>query len=95
MGFANIFLKSLFVDKGRILIEIGQEVKKVAKKRLVRPRKGRVIAGVCAGIAEYFDVDPVLVRLLLLLFFMSGGSILFYLIAWLVMPDENNIKGEG
>ncbi len=64
----------------------------MARKRLVRPKKGRVIAGVCAGIGEYFDIDPVLVRLLLILFVMSGGSVLFYIIAWIVIPDEEQVK---
>ncbi len=63
------------------------------KKRLYRPKRGRVIGGVCAGIGEYFDIDPVLVRLILLLFVLSGGSILFYLIAWLIIPDEDSVKG--
>ncbi len=62
------------------------------KKRLSRPKRGRVIGGVCAGIGEYFDIDPVLVRLILLLFVLSGGSILFYIIAWIIMPDEESIK---
>ncbi len=64
----------------------------MARKRLVRPKKGRVIAGVCAGIGEYFDIDPVLVRLLLILFVISGGSVLFYIIAWIVIPDEEQVK---
>lgn len=63
------------------------------KKRLYRPKRGRVIGGVCAGIGEYFNIDPVLVRLILLLFVLSGGSILFYLIAWLIIPDEDSVKG--
>ncbi len=63
------------------------------KKRLYRPKRGRIIGGVCAGIGEYFDIDPVLVRLILLLFVLSGGSILFYLIAWLIIPDEDSVKG--
>ncbi len=65
----------------------------MAKKRLYRPKKGRIIAGVCAGLGEYFDIDPVIIRLLLLLFILSGGSILFYLIAWIIIPDEDKVKG--
>lgn len=66
----------------------------MAKKRLYRPKKGRIIAGVCAGLGEYFDIDPVIIRLLLLLFILSGGSILFYLIAWIIIPDEDKVKGD-
>ncbi len=56
-------------------------------KRLYRSRKNRMIAGVCGGIAEYFNMDPTWVRLLFLLFFFLGGSaLLVYLVMWLVVP---------
>ena len=61
----------------------------IARKRLVRPRVGRKIAGVCAGIAEYFDLDPTLVRVLwLIVAIMTGVGFLAYLVAWIVMPEE-------
>lgn len=56
--------------------------------RLVRLTNDRMIAGVCGGIAEYFRVDPTLVRALLVAFTLLGGSgILLYVILWLVMPE--------
>ena len=61
----------------------------VARKRLVRPRQGRKIAGVCLGFAEYFDIDVTVVRLVwLIASFMTGIGLLSYPIAWIVMPDE-------
>lgn len=58
-------------------------------KRLYRSRKNRMIAGVCGGIADYFNMDPTWVRLLFLLFFFLGGSaLLVYLVMWLVVPVE-------
>jgi len=61
----------------------------VARKRLVRPRQGRRIAGVCLGFAEYFDIDVTLVRLMWLVgSFMTGIGLLAYPIAWIVMPEE-------
>jgi len=61
----------------------------VARKRLVRPRQGRKIAGVCAGVAEYFDLDVSLVRLVwLITSVMTGIGLLSYPIAWIVMPEE-------
>lgn len=61
----------------------------VARKRLVRPREGRSIAGVCLGFAEYFDLDVTLVRLVwLLVSFMTGIGLLAYPIAWVEMPEE-------
>src|SRR5271166_3150716 len=60
-----------------------------ATKRLYRIQDGRVVAGVCAGLAAYFGVDPTLVRLAFALLTVFGGvGILLYLGAWLVMPDE-------
>jgi len=61
----------------------------VARKRLVRPRAGRKIAGVCAGMAEYFDLDVTLVRLVwLIVGVCTGIGLLAYPIAWIVMPEE-------
>ena len=58
-------------------------------KRLYRTREGRVVAGVCAGIAAYFGIDPTLVRLVVALFTIFGGAgVLLYLVAWIVIPEE-------
>jgi phage shock protein C len=60
-----------------------------ATKRLYRIRDGRIVAGVCAGLAAYFGVDPTLVRLaFVLLTFFGGLGVLLYLGAWMVIPDE-------
>ena len=56
-------------------------------KRLYKSNREKMVDGVCAGIGEYFDVDPTLVRLAWLLFCAVGGSgILVYIIAALVIP---------
>jgi phage shock protein C len=61
----------------------------IARKRLVRPRAGRKIAGVCLGFAEYFDLDVTLVRLVwLVVALMTGVGLLAYPVAWIVMPEE-------
>jgi len=60
-----------------------------ARHRLVRPRVGRKVAGVCLGLAEYFDLDVTLVRLVwLIVSVMTGVGLFAYPIAWIVMPDE-------
>jgi phage shock protein C len=60
-------------------------------KRLMRSRSNGKIAGVCAGLAAYFDVDVVLVRLAWLVFSIVPGAIIggviAYIAAWLVMPE--------
>jgi phage shock protein C len=61
----------------------------IGRKRLVRPRANRKIAGVCAGFAEYFDLDVSLVRLVwLIVAVMTGIGLLTYPIAWIIMPEE-------
>lgn len=59
------------------------------EKRLVRPREGRWVAGVCTGVARYFGLDPTLIRVLWAIFACAGGGgILAYLVCWLVIPEE-------
>jgi phage shock protein C len=58
-------------------------------KKLVRSRTDRKIAGVCAGFADYLELDVTLVRILWLMLVLFGGwGLLGYLIAWIVMPQE-------
>ena len=58
------------------------------EKRLTRDVNNKKIAGVCAGIAIYFDLDPTLVRVIwILLVCVAGTGVLAYLIAWAVMPE--------
>lgn len=58
-------------------------------KRLYRSRRNRVIAGVCGGIGEYLNVDPVLVRIVaVLLLFAGGGSLIAYIVCIFVIPEE-------
>ena len=59
------------------------------RKKLIRPRVGRKIAGVCAGFAEYLELDVTLVRLVwLAVGVMTGVGLLAYPIAWIIMPEE-------
>jgi len=58
-------------------------------KKLYRSRKDYMIAGVCGGIAEYFDIDSTLVRLLAVLVVLIGGAgVVAYIIAWIVIPKN-------
>ena len=61
-------------------------------KRLYKSRNDRMIAGVCGGIGEYFDIDPTLIRILwVTLLFMAGGGLVAYLIAWIVIPNASQL----
>ena len=56
---------------------------------LRRPIHGRMVAGVAAAVARYFDVDPVLVRIaLVVLTFFGGSGLMLYLAGWLLIPEE-------
>lgn len=58
-------------------------------KRLYRSNKDRKLGGVCGGIADYFDIDPVFVRILFVVAAFWGGSgILAYIICWIVIPEQ-------
>ena len=58
------------------------------KRRLYRSDKNRVIAGVCGGLGEYFAIDPIIFRLLFLVFLFAGFGILIYIIAWIFVPGK-------
>lgn len=55
-------------------------------KRFYRSRNNRIVAGVAGGLAEYFDLDPVLVRLICFGLLFSGGFLFVYIAAWLFVP---------
>ncbi len=58
-------------------------------KHLNRLRRGRLVAGVCTGLAAYFGIDATLVRLAFAVLTVFGGlGILLYLCAWVIIPDE-------
>ena len=58
-------------------------------KRLYRSRKNRVLAGICGGIGEYYNVDPVLIRIIaVFLTLFLGFPLLVYLVAIFVIPEE-------
>ena len=59
------------------------------KKRLTRSNDG-MIGGVCAGLAEYLDLDPTIVRVAwVLMVFFAGFGILLYAILWIIMPKKD------
>lgn len=56
-------------------------------KRLMRSSRDKKIGGVCAGLADYFDIDPTIVRVVWLLAILFGGTgLLAYVILWIVLP---------
>ncbi len=64
----------------------------MSNKKLVRNTSEQMLAGVAAGIADYFNIDPVIVRLIFVLMFLTGGhGLLVYIVLAIIMPaDEPN-----
>jgi phage shock protein PspC (stress-responsive transcriptional regulator) len=59
------------------------------KAGLVRPRQGRILAGVCAGLGRRVGLDPWLVRVLAIAsLFLPGPQFIAYIVLWIVMPSE-------
>lgn len=64
-------------------------------KRLYRSKKERMLGGVCAGLGEHLDIDPTVIRLVwvAVTLLSLGTGLIVYLIAWIVIPDENPSDG--
>ncbi|HAD81597.1 MAG: hypothetical protein A2509_09570 [Candidatus Edwardsbacteria bacterium RIFOXYD12_FULL_50_11] len=64
-------------------------------KRLYRSGRDRVIAGICGGLADYFDIDPLLIRIIFMILALAGGlGIIIYLAAWLIVPGQSLSAGQ-
>jgi phage shock protein C len=64
-------------------------------KRVYRSRTDRMIGGVCAGMAKYFNMDPVMMRLIWVIMLCMGFGFLAYIVAWIIIPLEPlDNKGE-
>ena len=61
---------------------------KMEQKKLLRSVDNRMICGVCGGIGNYFNIDPTLIRLVWVLASLSGGGLLVYIIASIIIPEE-------
>lgn len=67
----------------------------MSDKKLYRTTEGKVFAGVCSGLGEYFGIDPVIVRLVwVILICCCGIGLVAYLLAWLIIPKKPIITAE-
>ena len=81
--------------------EVVTKMPRSRTKKLYRDPDDRVLGGVCSGLAAYFNIDPIIVRLIFVaLFFGGGSSLIIYLILWIIAPKAANtaqrleMKGE-
>jgi phage shock protein C len=67
-------------------------IQKEGPKRLKRSVSDKMLAGVCGGLADYFEIDPTIIRLIFVLAVLIGGTgVLAYLIMWIIVPKESLI----
>jgi len=65
------------------------------ERRIYRSRKNRMIAGVCGGIAEYLNIDPAIVRLIMALLVLANGlGIILYILAVIIIPEKPEETGD-
>lgn len=62
-------------------------------RKLYLSDEDKKIGGVCGGLAEYFDIDPIIIRIGWVVFALMGAGLLAYLIAWIVIP-RRDLKGD-
>ncbi len=64
--------------------------KKTPPPRLYRSETDRVLGGVAGGLGEYFNIDPIVVRIIFIILFLQGVGFILYLILWLVIPSQSS-----
>lgn len=64
----------------------------IEPKRLYRSERNKMLCGVCAGIAEYINLDPTVIRLLFVIFGFAGMGIVAYIVAAVIMPSEFDVN---
>ncbi len=61
------------------------------KTQFIRPKDDRIIGGVCAGLANYFNIDVMIIRLIFVILLLSGGAgVVVYIILLIIMPEEDD-----
>lgn len=77
-------------------------MEKNGTKKIYRSCQNKIIGGVCGGLGEYFEIDPIIFRLIFVILLVSAGTgLLLYIIAWIIIPldpkcpeDDDNNKQE-
>lgn len=85
------FAKNINEQRG-----FADEIRETLRGKLYRSRKDKLVGGVCGGLADYFNIDPTIIRLLFVAFIALGGTgLIAYLIMWVVIPiDPRGLGGD-
>ena len=68
---------------------VKKENKEIKMKKLYRNKTDYKIAGICSGMGDYFEIDPVIIRLVFLLGLFLGGGLIVYIIGWIIIPEKD------
>lgn len=63
----------------------------MSHRKLTRSASNRVLAGICGGLGNYFDIDPIVFRIIFIVLGLSGGGIIAYIIMMFVIPSEKDV----
>lgn len=63
----------------------------MASRKLYKIESEKMVSGVCAGVADYFDIDPSIVRIVWALVGLTGGGIIAYIVAAVILPDKSKV----
>lgn len=92
--FLGEFVKLMYMETNTTTGDQPKETQNT--KLLFRSTKNKMIGGVAGGIAEYFSVDPNIIRLVFIFLVLFGGSgVLLYLVLWLLLPAEDHLEAIG
>lgn len=92
VNWADSNQKGIAGEEERRTPDSGQSHAGSEPRRLARLESGRKIAGICAGLGEYFNIDPTIVRLIFIATIFAGGvGIILYLIMWIAVPIKHDI----
>ena len=85
----SCIFKATFIILLRLTLQKSQKGGGIMREKLFRSRKDRVIGGICGGLAEYFGIDPIIIRIIFVVLVIGKGvGVLAYIILWVVLPEE-------
>lgn len=72
-----------------VLVILLWGIGKMSSKRLTLSQDNRMVGGVCGGIGEYFNIDPTIIRIIMVIVaLLDGAGVVLYIFAWIIIPDD-------
>jgi phage shock protein PspC (stress-responsive transcriptional regulator) len=87
MGEAEQYTEEEHLEESTTKTQKEEDLRAGKRRRIFRDGDDRMVGGVCSGLAKYFDIDSLWLRIIFLLLLFMGGGFLIYIILWMVMPE--------